>query len=54
MGRGYPYGLDGWFILPLSLWRYESRTTKLPELLFRALVGDDGPRNVRFERAHST
>jgi Stage II sporulation protein E (SpoIIE) len=34
--------------------RYESRTTKSPELIFSALVGDDGARNVRFERAFCT
>jgi hypothetical protein len=34
--------------------RYESRTTKLPELTFRALLGDDGIRNVRFKRALCT
>jgi hypothetical protein len=34
--------------------RYESRTTKSPELIFSALLGDDGARNVRFERALRT
>jgi hypothetical protein len=34
--------------------RYESHTTKSPELNFSALVGDDGARNVRFERALRT
>jgi len=34
--------------------RYESRTTKSPELIFSAVLGDDGTRNVRFERAYST
>ena len=29
--------------------RYESQTTKSPQLIFSALVGDDGARNVRFE-----
>jgi hypothetical protein len=31
--------------------RYEFRTTKPSELRFRALVGDNGTRNVRFEQA---
>src|SRR5215216_4749593 len=30
--------------------RYESQNTKLPELIFSAVVGDDGARDVRFER----
>jgi hypothetical protein len=34
--------------------RYESRTTKSPELIFSALVDDDGVRNVRFERTLCT
>ena len=34
--------------------RYASRTTKSPELHFSALLGDDGTRNVRFERALCT
>ncbi len=33
--------------------RYESRTTKSTELIFSALVGDDGAREVRFERVLS-
>jgi hypothetical protein len=34
--------------------RYESPITKSPELIFSALVGDDGAHNVRFERALGT
>jgi hypothetical protein len=34
--------------------RYESQTTKSSELMFSALLGDDGTRNVRFERAFYT
>jgi hypothetical protein len=34
--------------------RYESPTTKSPELIFSAVLSDDGTRNVRFERAYST
>jgi hypothetical protein len=34
--------------------RYESRTTKSPELIFSALLGDDGARNMRFDRALRT
>ena len=34
--------------------RYESRTTKSPELIFSALVDADGARDVRFERALCT
>ena len=34
--------------------RYQFQNTKSPELIFSALVGDDGTRNVRFERALST
>ena len=30
--------------------RYQSPTTKSPELIFSALVGDDGAQDVRFER----
>jgi hypothetical protein len=30
--------------------RYESRTTKSPELAFRALLDGDGARDVSFER----
>jgi hypothetical protein len=32
--------------------RYESRTTKRPELVFDALLSDGGARKVRFERTH--
>ena len=38
----------------LFLTRYESRTTKSPELIFSALLGDEGTHNVRFERALRT
>ncbi len=31
--------------------RYESQNTKSPELIFRALLGDHGARDVRFERS---
>ena len=31
--------------------RYESRKTRAPELTFGALLGDDGPRDIRSERA---
>jgi len=34
--------------------RYESQTTKSPELIFSALLADDGARNVRFERVLCT
>jgi hypothetical protein len=34
--------------------RYESQNTKLPELIFSAVVGDDGARDVRFERVLCT
>ena len=34
--------------------RYESRTTKFPELIFGAVVSDDGARDMRFERALCT
>jgi hypothetical protein len=34
--------------------RYESQTTKSPELIFRALLGDHGAREVRFERTPRT
>jgi hypothetical protein len=34
--------------------RYESQTTKSPELNFSALVDGNGARNVRFERAFRT
>src|ERR687890_1424195 len=37
--------------LILFVARYESQTTKSPELIFSALVGDDGAHNVRFYRA---
>jgi hypothetical protein len=37
-----------------SVARYESRTTKSPELNFSALVDGNGARNVRFERALRT
>jgi len=30
---------------------YECQNTKSPGLIFSALVGDDGARDVRFERA---
>jgi hypothetical protein len=33
---------------------YQSQSTKSPELIFSALVGDDGARDVRFERAFRT
>jgi hypothetical protein len=33
---------------------YQSQTTKLPKLIFSALVGDDGTHNVRFERVLRT
>jgi len=33
---------------------YESRTTKSPELIFSALLGNDGARDVRFERVLCT
>ena len=54
VGRGYPYALDGWFILALSLCRYQFQSTNSPELIFSAVLGDDGTRNVRFKRAYST
>jgi hypothetical protein len=44
----------GFGIMGLLVRRYESRTTKSPELIFSALLGDDGARNVRFERALRT
>jgi hypothetical protein len=31
--------------------RYQSQITKSPVLIFRALLGDHGARDVRFERA---
>jgi hypothetical protein len=34
----------------LSVARYESRNTKPPELIFSALLGNDGTQNVRFVR----
>jgi hypothetical protein len=34
--------------------RYEFPTTKSPELIFRALLGDHGAREVRFERTPRT
>jgi hypothetical protein len=34
--------------------RYQLQTTKSPELIFSALLGDDGARDVRFERALRT
>jgi len=34
--------------------RYESQTTKSPELIFRALLDDHGAREVRFERTPRT
>jgi hypothetical protein len=34
--------------------RYEFPTTKPPELIFNALVDDDGARNVRFEQVLCT
>jgi hypothetical protein len=34
--------------------RYESQNTKSPELIFSALLADDGAQNVRFERALCT
>jgi hypothetical protein len=34
--------------------RYECQNTKSPEWIFRALMGDDGARDVRFDRALST
>jgi hypothetical protein len=34
--------------------RYESQNTKLPDLIFSAVVGDDGARDVRFERVLCT
>jgi hypothetical protein len=34
--------------------RYESQTTKSPELNFSSLVDDNGVRNVRFEWAFRT
>jgi ACR3 family arsenite transporter len=37
----------------LTLPRYQSRVTNPPELAFRALLGSDGARDVRFERAIS-
>jgi hypothetical protein len=37
--------------LILLVARYESRTTKSPELIFSALVDGNGARNLRFERA---
>jgi hypothetical protein len=37
-----------------TLLRYESQTTKSPELIFSALVGDEGTRDVRFERVLCT
>ena len=41
-------------VITVLLSRYESQTTKSPELIFSALVGDDGTHNVRFERALRT
>jgi hypothetical protein len=38
----------------LFLARYESPTTKFPELIFSALLSDDGARDVRFERVLRT
>jgi len=35
----------------MTTWRYESRTTKPPELIFSAIVDDNGTRDVRFEGA---
>ena len=40
--------------LILLVARYQFQTTKPPELIFSALVGDDGTHNVRFERALGT
>ena len=34
--------------------RYQFRNTKSPELIFSALVGDDGTHNVRFDRGART
>jgi len=36
--------------LILLVARYESQTTKSPELAFRALLDGDGARDVSFER----
>ena len=38
----------------LFLARYESPNTKSPELIFSALVSDDGARHVRFKQALRT
>jgi hypothetical protein len=38
----------------IMVMRYESQTTKSPELIFSALLGDDGARDVRLERALRT
>jgi hypothetical protein len=40
--------------LILLVARYESRTTKLPEVYFSALLDNDGARDVRFGRALCT
>ena len=40
--------------LILLVERYESQATKSPELTFSAVVGNDGVRNVRFERVLCT
>ena len=45
-------GLHAWVVVgSYSVNRYESQITKSRQLIFSALLGDDGTRNVRFERA---
>jgi hypothetical protein len=50
---GYPTSATsyGWEIQKsITIPRYESQTTKSPELVFSALLGDDSARDVHFER----
>ncbi len=54
---GYPTGATsyGWEKQKSkTIPRYQLQTTKSPELIFSALLGDDGARDVRFERALRT
>jgi len=52
---GVSIGHNGKIAFGLTIFsRYESRTTKSPELIFSALLGDDDARDVRFERALRT
>ena len=40
--------------ISVMVMRYEFQTTKSPELIFSALLRNDGARNVRFERVLCT